>query len=222
MELIKTNYWIMAGLLTASVILSGCATHSSTKAKNLSPFAKISQLINGPSETETEEIRLKEDLQKLPITDPRRQDDLNRLWYKVAEMTEAMPLSDNRIHIKSKGGILFITEQKTEHNFFIRAAAETLRSGNDGFVIVHLDYYNAYPKPLSFVPQIQTSSRPWIGNYEDFRRNRSEQNMFSGGEGDGKRIDGVIMVLSDETYPNRERFSAEEIYLNYLTYRARQ
>ena len=63
------------------------------------------------------------------------------------------------------------------------------------------------------------SSRRWIGNYEDFRENLNEQNMFDSKKKAGKKtMDGVILMLNDDQYPNRDRFNAKEIYLNYLTY----
>ena len=202
--------------------LTACVTTSPTPRNNASisaPIQSLERLIRGPSEAELEQRRLNNELRKLPITDPLREADLNDVWYHSTKYTKSMPVADNRIQISSYGTLIRGSDY-TEQNFFIRASAETLRSGYDGFVILHMEYRDTKPKVLSFIPDTPFLSKLWIGNYEDYSLNRHQQNLFSGGKAGGKTIKAVILVLDEAEYPTRDRFSAQEIFDNYLSHRA--
>ena len=215
--------------IAGSLVLSVAACSSlNVKAPNipapqlnkLPPFVQIIRLIDGPSEEDLEKQRIKRELAALPITHPRRQEEFSKIWKNVVRHTETMPISDGRIRIRSEG-TLFAGENISEQNFFIRAAAETIKSGHDGFVVMHLDYYSPTPRILRLTPNVTFNSRRWLGNYEDFLENRNEQNMFSSRTAvENKILDGVILVMNEDDYPNRDRFDAQDIYLNLLTHKS--
>ncbi len=216
----KFSKFAMSAVIVCGLTLSGCQTGKSPTSllTAITPFDEIIKLLKGPSSEELAAKTRKAELRKLPILDPKRWDDQVALWQDVAKASEAQPLSDQRVRIKAKGSI-FGGPRHSETNFFIRAAGETKRSGYDGFVIVHMDYFSTMPKLISLTPSISFSSRRWIGNYEDFRENLNEQNMFSSKKKAGKKtMDGVILMLNKDEFRNRDRFNAEEIYLNYLAY----
>lgn len=209
--------------LSGTIGLMGCSTIKPPKLppapqlNKLPPFVQIIDLLKGKNRISTEEHMR---ISKLPITHPERAKEFNKLWRRISKDTRSIPISDKRLRIDADG-TLFGGENISEQNFFIRAAAETLKAGHDGFVVVHLDYFSPGPDLLKLVPDMNFSSRRWIGNYEDFLDNRNEQNMFSSRRKvEKKGLDGVIYMLNKEDHPNRDRFSANEIYLNLLNYRA--
>ena len=224
----KSKLFVITALIAVALPLHGCESVTNTlgkipqkvpSPKKFPPIAALIKLVDGPTADDIEAQQRKEALRKLPITHPDRAVELTKIWDNVNKWTTAMPLSDDRISIRSDGS-LFNGKGRSEHKVFIRAAAETLRSGHDGFVIVHLDYHDVKPQFLSLTPKVTFASKRWIGNFEDFRENRNEQNMFDSRSSVGNKIlDGVIMVVKEDEFPNRDRFSAKEIYLNYLTYR---
>ncbi|MEP3890290.1 MAG: hypothetical protein ABJN69_07465 [Hellea sp.] len=211
------------GAVGATIGLAGCSTLKAPKLppapqlNKLPPFVQIIDLLSGRNKVSTEEhIRLS----ALPITHPDRAKEFNKIWRRISRDTNSIPISDKRLRIDADG-TLFGGENISEQNFFIRAAAETLKAGHDGFVVVHLDYFSPGPDLLKLVPDMNFSSRRWIGNYEDFLDNRNEQNMFSSrGKVEKKGLDGVIYMLNADDHPNRSRFSANEIYNNLINYRA--
>lgn len=217
----------MSQVLSVSALsamgLAGCSTIKAPKLppapqlNKLPPFVQIIDLLKRRNRVSTEEhIRLS----KLPITHPDRDKEFNKIWRRITKDTKSIPISDKRLRIDADG-TLFGGKNISEQNFFIRAAAETLKAGHDGFVVVHLDYFSPGPNLLKLVPDMNFSSRRWIGNYEDFLENRNEQNMFSSRRKvEKKGLDGVIYMLDKTDYPNRDRFSANEIYQNLLDYRA--
>jgi len=210
------------GLISAATGFAGCSTVKdklppAPQLNNLPPFVQIIDLLTGRNRMTTEEhIRIS----SLPITHPERAKEFNKIWHRIAKDTQSISISDKRLRIDADG-TLFGGENISEQNFFIRAAAETLRAGHDGFVVVHLDYFTPGLDLLNFAPNINFSSQRWIGNYEDFLDNRNEQNMFaSRRKVEKKGLDGVIYMLDKDERPNRDRFSANEIYLNLLNHRA--
>lgn len=192
----------------ASSAIGGCAT---------SPLDHIL----GNSEESLVERERKAKLAALPITHPDRKADLDDWWSHLYSHTKAIPISDNRFRV-SASGTSFAKDDISEQNFLIRAAAETLQAKKDGFVVMQLNYHNdgfAFP---SLASNIGLSSKRWIGNYEDFRENRNEQNIFSGRRSiRNKAMDGVILMLDKDEFPNRDRFSALELYSNLLTYQSK-
>lgn len=196
----KLTLSILAGTLSASV-LGGCSTIG------LEPF-KVSP----------EDQALKAALAALPITHPDRKEDFDEWWSHLVSHTKAISISDNRVNIQASG-TTFAKEDISQHNFLLRAAAETLRAEKDGFVITQLDYHNdGIPLP-SLGPSLNISNRRWIGNYEDLREDRNEQNIFSSRRNiRNKAIDGVILQLNKDEFPNRDRFSASELYSNLLNH----
>lgn len=204
---------LLAGSLSTGII-GGCAT---TDNSEKIPSPRLDQMLGSQSRTKTEE----EKLSALSITHPGREKELDEMWADVTKHTEATVMSDNRMRIKAKGKV-FSRRNISEHNFFIRAAAETLRRGKDGFVIKQIDFYSE-GAPWSFLsPSLNLSSSSWIGNYEDFRENRNEQNIFSSRRSiRNKAMDGVILLLDKTEFPNRDRFTAHEIYLNLLDYKSK-
>lgn len=192
---------LFAGTLGAA--LGGCATGLSS---------------NGLSGDETLNVQERARLAALSITHPDREKEFDEMWDDLYAHTKSIPISDNRIRIRAKGAHLSGRET-SEQNFLLRAATETLRSKKDGFVIMHLDYHNDGLTIPSLAPNLSLSSRRWIGNYEDLREDRNEQNMFSSRRKVRKKaLDGVIIQMNKDDFPNRERFSASEIYLNLFNY----
>lgn len=203
----------------AAALLSACYTaEDGRKGLSLPGISDLAQLLGGPTAEEKEAKARKLALRSLHLTDPAREDDLNEVWKDIVVWTDARLLSDSRLSIRSKGRF-FGSKRHSETNFFIRAAAETMRNDYDGFVIVHMDYFGVAPKIFSLTPDISLGGRRWIGNYENFRENMNEQNLFDNPEKAGRKtMDGVILMMNKEDFPNRDRFNANEIYLNYLTY----
>lgn len=152
----------------------------------------------------------------LSLIDPARRADLERIYKKVTDSTKAIKYSDNRIKIHSDGALLGSTD-RSELDFFIRAAVETINEGYDGFVVVHLDYYKPGPQFLSLTPNLSFSSERWIGTYENFLQHRNEQNMFETRSGVNRKVrQGVILLVNKEEFPNRDRFDALQIYANLI------
>lgn len=210
-----------AGFLSlgAALLLSACYTaEDGRKGLSIPGVKDLAQLISGPSEEEKAARARRDALRSLHLTDAARKEDLDEVWEDITNWTDARVLSDGRLSVRSKGRF-FGSKRHSETNFFIRAAAETMRNDYDGFVIVHMDYFDVAPKLFSLTPDLSLGGRRWIGNYEDFRENMNEQNLFGNTEKAGKKtMDGVILMINDEDFPNRDRFNANEIYLNYLTY----
>jgi len=196
--------------------IGGCST--STRGYQIEPSEQ--------EVLETEHLKLIEQenearLTALPITHPERQSELDELWNHLLSYTKAMPVSDNRVRIRS-AGTSFASDDVSEQNFLLRAAAETLLAKKDGFVVMHLDYYKDGLRLPSLTPGLGLSSRRWIGNYEDLLENRNEQNIFSSRRRvRNKAMDGVILLLDKEEFPNRDRFTASEVYLNLLTHQSK-
>lgn len=203
----------------AAALLASCASiNDPFEGMNVPVLTNLVQILKGPTAEEKEARARKIALRSLHLTDPAREEDLNKVWKDIVIWTEARLLSDSRLSIRSKGRF-FGSKRHSETNFFIRAAAETMRNEYDGFVIVHMDYFDVAPKIFSLTPDISLGGRRWIGNYENFRENMNEQNLFDNPEKAGRKtMDGVILMMNDEDFPNRDRFNANEIYLNYLTY----
>jgi len=193
---------LLAGTLTLP--LGACST---TSARSI---------LGGPTKRQILAREEEARLAKFHITHPERQEEFNALWKYIHEHTNATPISDGRIRIESTGRILF-KNKSSEENFLIRAASETLLAKKSGFVITHLDYFrNGLPLP-SLASNISLSGRRWIGNYEDLRKDRNEQNLLSSrGKTLNKAIDGVILLLNKDEFPNRDRFSANELYMNLI------
>lgn len=200
--------------------LSSCQTMVA-KGPGFMDSAPVADLMAIFHPLSPEEKARREYITSLPITHPDRSEEFNKIWRNISKHTSALPVSDKRIKIKSDG-MLLDKHETSETGFFIRAAAETLKAGHDGFVIVHLDYYSPGPKLFQITPDMNFSSRSWIGNYEDFLDHRNEQNMFSSrGKTMRKVRDGVILMVDKTEFPNRDRFSANEIYLNYMNAKAK-
>ena len=190
----------VSALLIATIWTTGCASNKLTAA--------------GSAE--------KAEIAQLSITDPRRSKDLNKAWRKVTKVTRVRKISDNRYAIIAKGASL-PHERHTEINFFSRAAVVTLRNNYDGFAIIHLDYKKA--GITKYLPSFDTSfpNEIWIGNYEGFRRNQNEQSLLSGTSNPAKKtMDAIILMLNDDHLPQRPRFKANEVYLNYLEEKGRE
>lgn len=203
----------------SALLMSACYTaDDGRKGVDLPIVSDLGRLINGPTPAEKEAKARKKEILQLHLTDPRRERDYARVWRHITNWTDARKLSDQRMSIRAKGKYLG-NKRRSETNFFIRAAAETIRNDYDGFVIVHMDYFDVTPKLPSLTPNITLGGRRWIGNYEDFRDNMNEQNLFSDVSKAGRKtMDGVILMLNADEFPNRDRFNANEIYMNYLTY----
>jgi len=175
----------------------------------------------GPSEEKLLERERQAKLATLPITHPDRKADLDAWWSHLYSHTKAIPISDNRVRV-SASGTSFAKDDIPEQNFLIRAAAETLKAKKDGFVVMQVNYHKDGLGLPSLGPNLGLSSRRWIGNYEDFLENRNEQNIFSGRKSiRNKALDGVIFLVDKNEFPNRDRFSASELYENLLTYQSR-
>jgi len=208
-------------LACASISLTNaCSTITSPDRPNglkslseLPPFSLLTDIL-----TTTEDERAIRDAraQGLSLMDPSRKPDLDQVFKAVYNATKATKYSDNRIKIHSDGAIIG-SNDRSELDFFIRAAAETLQEGYDGFVVVHLDYYKAGPQLFSLTPNLNFSSDRWIGTYEGFLKHRNEHNMFETRSGVNRKVrQGVILMVKDDDFPNRDRFDASEIYLNLL------
>jgi len=192
---------LLTGALAAS-FMGGCST------LNSNPFAPAA----APSAAQAA---------GLPITHPERAEEFKLLWGDIGAHTTAIPISDSRVRIQSKGKLIS-GEDKPAHNFLIRAASETINAKKDGFVILHVDYVSSGSILPSISPSLNISSRGWIGTYEDFLEDRNEQNIFSGNNAIKKKaVDGVIMMIDKDEFPNRDRFTASEIYSNLLNFQAR-
>lgn len=212
----KLTLSLMAGSL-GSGLISGCAT---TEDGTKIPFAPLDQILKGRAKAKTEALAEQERVAGLSITHPDRQAEFDELWTDVTKHTTAVAMSDNRVRISSKG-TLFRGADISEQNFFIRAAAETLRRDKDGFVIKQIDFFSEGTPWASLGSNFNLSSRNWIGNYEDFRANRNEQNIFSNQRRmRNKAMDGVILLLNKSEFPNRDRFTASEIYLNLIDFKS--
>ena len=177
--------------------------------------AKIHQFGAPSPETSSQNRRA-----PLLIIHPDRQDDFDYVWEELRNKTIATPVSDGRVLIQSKA-TPFASDNAAEQFFLVRAAVEALNANKDGFVVLQLEYYKTGISLPSLIPDINLSSRQWIGNYEGFAENRNEQNLFAS----RKRIknmalDGVVLLLDKEDYPNRDRFDAGEIYVNLLGHQA--
>lgn len=152
----------------------------------------------------------------LSLMDPARRADLERIYKKVSDSTQATKYSDNRIKIHSDGTLIG-SNDRSELDFFIRSAVEAINEGYDGFVIVHLDYYKPGPQILAIKPNLSLSSERWIGTYESFLQHRNEQNMFGTRSGINRKVrQGVILLVNEEDFPNRDRFDAWQIYSNLI------
>lgn len=212
---------ITLSLLAGSVstgLLGGCST---TMPGQTNPFTQFSNMRANSKAEKAKKLAREVRLSKLSITHPEREKELNEIWQNVALHTEAITMSDNRVQIRASGN-LFSGENHSEQNFFTRAAAETLRKGKDGFVIKQIDFFKEGTPWASWGSNLNLSSRSWIGNYEDFRANRNEQNIFSSRRSiRNKGLDAVILLLDKEDFPNRDRFTASEIYLNLLNHKSK-
>ena len=197
---------LIAGTLSAG-LMGGCSTL---------PFGHSSET----SEQTLLDKERQAKLSTLPITHPDRKAELDELWTHLHDHTSALPISDNRIRIRSNGTV-FAGEDVSEQNFLIRAAGETLSANKDGFVIMHIDYFNQHIGLPSLGPSLNLSTRRWIGNYEDFLDNRNEQNIFSSRKKiRNQAMEGVIFLIDEDEFPNRDRFSADEVYTNLLTHKS--
>lgn len=168
-----------------------------------------------------EDVAQEARLASLSITHPERQGEFNKILRSVASHTDAMVVSDSRVRIQSNG-TLFNGKNISEQNFFIRAASETLKQGKEGFVVKQIDFVRT-GTPWAFLgSNLNLSTRSWIGNYEDFRANRNEQNIFSSQSSiSNKGMEGVILLLDKDEFPNRDRFTAADIYLNIVNYKSK-
>ena len=213
-------------LCIALAALSGCQTKNSVP-----PLASSTQS-SGESQTRkpprTLLMQLRDLLENrndrrwerksLPITDPLREDDLAKVWGKVVRNSQVRAVSDNRIRVSADGQLLG-DEGLAEQRFFIRAAAEALRKGYDGFSIVYVDYHSNATLPFQLAPDVSFASRGWIGTYEDFQDNKAEQNLFSTrGAKERKSMTGVVLLLNETESPKRPRFDARSIYKNFIQY----
>jgi len=202
---------LLAGSLSTT-LLGGCATTNEDGA------IVLFQRPPGPT---ADELAERERVASLSIMHPDRAIEFDEQWRAVTRHTEAISMSDDRIRIRSKG-TLIAKDDISEQNFFIRAAAETLRRKKDGFVIKQIDFFSEGTPWASFGSNMNLSTRSWIGNYEDFRTSRNEQNIFSSRRSvRNKAMDGVILLLDKSDFPNRDRFTASEIYLNLLDHKSK-
>lgn len=198
--------------------LTGCSTMPKTPTE-VDPDVKanlLSSLTNffKPSDQDVKLNAARE--QHLPLTHADRRQDLETTHERVMNSTDAILFSDNRVKIMSEGALIGSNE-RSELDFFIRSATEALNAGYDGFVIVHLDYHNPGPQFLPLTPSISLSSDRWIGTYEQFLVHRNEQNLFAKRSSVNRKVrQGVILLVKDEQFPNRERFNATEIYFNLI------
>lgn len=143
--------------------------------------------------------------------------DAQAVWRNVAYHSQSYAVSDQRMRIKTDG-VWFSSSTTPEQNFFIRAAGETMKSGYDSFVIVHLDFYKPGPQFLSLSPNVNFSSSEWMGSYEDFSKHKDLENMFSSRRSAEKKgLDGVILMLGENEYPYRDKFSAREVFTNLVS-----
>ena len=212
---------LLGGTLSAG-FMGGCSTSTNIFGLKIGP---TEEEILEKERLKIEEERLKileqenkARLAALPITHPERQDDFDELWRHLLTHTKAMPISDNRVRIRSMG-TAFAGDDISEQNFLLRAAAESLLVEKAGFAVMHVDYYKDGLSFPSLAPNLSLSSRRWIGNYEDLLENRNEQNIFSSRRRvRNKAMDGVILLLDKDEFPNRDRFTASEVYMNLLTH----
>lgn len=215
----KIRRHLFLALASSGLFLTpACSTSSQVQRSFLEfgdtiTFNLLSDLLT----TNEEEKALKDArAQGLPLMNPARRADLDKIYKEVSHSTKATKYSDNRIKIHSDGALIG-TNDRSELDFFIRAAAETLTEGYDGFVVVHLDYYKPGPRLLSLTPNLNMSSDRWIGTYESFLRHRNEKNMFETRSGVNRKVrQGVILMINDADFPNRDRFDATQIYQNLI------
>lgn len=196
-----------------------CTTTSGESVENFSdvlktsPFKSLKMLLK----TSEEKRELREARAKgYALTHPERAADLRKTFSKVYKNTTARKYSDNRVRINSDGALIG-SNDKSELDFFVRAAAETLNAGYDGFVVVHLDYFKPGPQLFALTPNMNLSSDRWIGTYENFLRHRNEQNIFSTRSGMNRKVrHGVILMIKSDEFPNRDRFNAADMYVNLM------
>ena len=208
----------LAFVCMSLLFVSGCKTvtdqnSASGELRHAGPFSALTNILTTSEKQKAlDEARA----QGLTLMDPARKADLDKIYAKVLEETRATKYSDNRVKIHSHGALLG-SNDRSELDFFIRASAEVLNEGYDGFVIVHLDYSSPRPQLFSLTPNLTFSDDRWIGTYESFLTNRNEQNIFETRSGINRKVrDGVILLLNDEDFPNRDRFNASQIYMNLI------
>ena len=200
------------------LLISGCSTLDKAgsgvaEIGNALSFSALSSLF--VKNKVSDELRIAR-ADGVPLVEAPRHQDLQKIYSKISKTTKATKYSDNRIKIHSDGALIG-SNDRSELDFFIRAAAETLHEGYDGFVVVHLDYYNPGPRILSLTPNVNFSSERWIGTYESFLQHRNDQNMFETRSGINRKVrQGVILMVNDEEFPNRDRFDAWQIYSNLI------
>lgn len=188
---------------TMSTALGGCSTIFEKKSPDQKMFF-----------TENTDLKARH------VAHPDRKVEFDKWWDDIVKHTNAIPVSNDRIHIQSTG-VGRSKADTVEQNFLLRAAIETLRDQKTGFVILQLDYYKTGLAMMSLTPDISLSNRRWIGTYEDLRKDRVEQNIFSSRNAIRKKgMEGVILQLNEDDLPHRARFSASEIYLNLLEHQA--
>ena len=215
---------LLGGTLSAG-FMGGCSTSTNIFGLQFGPTEE-EILEKERLKIEKERLKILEQenearLAALPITHPERQDEFDELWRHLLLHTEAIPISDNRVRIRSLG-TSFAGDEISEQNFLLRAAAESLLAKKDGFVVLHIEYYNEGLSLPSITPSLGLSSRRWIGNYEDLLENRNEQNLFSSRRRvKNKGMDGVILLVNKDEFPNRDRFTALEVYINLLNHQSK-
>lgn len=213
-----SNIFFNMMAISSLVFLQACSTLDKVKDDALHfgddlTFSLLSDILGG--------YEIDDDLRQarekgLALTDAARKADLDRIYKKVISSTKATKYSDNRIKIHSNGALIGSTD-RSELDFFIRAAVETLNEGYDGFVVVHLDYYKPGSQILPLTPSLNLSSQRWIGTYESFLQHRNEQNMFESKSGVNRKVrQGVILLVNEKDFPNRDRFDAWQIYSNLI------
>lgn len=141
--------------------------------------------------------------------------EFRKAWKRVAKRTSVQRIKDDTIRIEAKTPT-FKGISAAETSFLARAAAETLKSNFDGFVIRYLDYRDKFPSNLivglpSFAETVE------IGSYAEFLAYSKDQTLFASPVRKAlKGLDGVIVMVNREDDLAGDFFPANELYESLL------
>lgn len=140
---------------------------------------------------------------------------VDRAWGRVIKRTQVQYITNDRIRVETESGFT-LGRENAEQALLIRAAAETLKAGYDGFIIRYLSYETKFP--FSLADSINTFPEDIdIRTYEEFLTYSEEQTMFVSGAGQGfQSVTSVIQFIKAEGASQGRYFPAQEVYKNLM------
>lgn len=139
-----------------------------------------------------------------------------KAWESVNLTTDVTEIGAKRLKLTSStpfssGG------DELEKAALMRAAGEAKERGYPRFAIVYVDYREGGLSRM-FGPDLGEASKRWIGSYEDLlqARDRADLDGSLAGPFGFKRMEAVVMMLSEGDEQGRKAFLTDEV-LNALT-----